>query len=133
MEKQKTLKYKRTFCSFLQLTEASCISANIIDKNTRNIYKLIHMSFLHIGQAIFPSIALYPTFCRICFRFVQTTVFLLASLLRFIINWPQTFTNAYKLYFVLVHGVYIALENVELVLILSSVLYYLLCFLENRK
>ena len=76
------------------------------------------MSFLYIGYDVFPSIALHTTFWRVCFRFVQTTVFLLASLLCFIINWPQTFINAYKLYFVLVHTVYIALENVELVPVL---------------
>ena len=130
--KGKNIKIWRTFCFFLQFTEGSYICTNIIDKNMRNIYKLIHMSFLYIGYDIFPSIALHTTFCRFCFRFVQTTVILLASLLRFIINWPQTFINAYKLYFVLVHNVYIALENVELVPVLSSVFYYLLCFLENR-
>ena len=132
MERWKTLKSKGTFSSFLQITEGSYISTNIIDKNMRKIYKLIHMSFLYIGYDIFPSIALHTTFCRVCFRFVQTTVFLLASLLRFIINWPQTFINAYKLYFVLVHNVYIAHENVELVPVLSSVFCYLLRFLENQ-
>ena len=34
---KKTLKYKRTLCSFLQITEGSYISTNIIDKNTKNI------------------------------------------------------------------------------------------------
>ena len=70
---------------------------------------------------------------KVCFRFVQITVFiLLFSLLCFIINWFQTFVNAYKLYFILVHNVYIGHENVELVPLLSSVFSYLLHFLENR-
>ena len=108
------------------------MSTNTIDKNMRNIYKLVHMSFLCIGYDNFPSIVLHTTSCRACSRFVQTTVFLLAySLLRFMINSPQTFINAYKLYFVLVHNVYIVLENVELVPVLSSVFCNLLCFLEN--
>ena len=64
-----------------------------------------------------------PHFVEVWFRFVQTTVFLLPfSLLRFIINPSQTFNNTYKLYFVLVHNVYIAHKNVELVPLLSSVL-----------
>ena len=54
-----TLKYKRTFCSFLQITGGSNISTNIIDKNMRNIHKLIHMSFFIYG--IFPNIALHTT------------------------------------------------------------------------
>ena len=45
-------------------------------------------------------------FVEVCFRFVQTTVFLLPfSLLCFITDLAQTFINAYKLYFVLVHNV----------------------------
>ena len=39
---------------------------------------------------------------------------------------------AYKLYFVLVHNVYIAHKNVELFPVLSSVFCYLICFLENQ-
>ena len=74
-------------------------------------------------------------FIKACFRFVQTTVFLLPfSLLHNNLS-RQTFTsvfNAYKLYFILVHNVYIVHENVELVPVLSSVLCYLLRFLENR-
>ena len=63
-----------------------------------------------------------PHFVEVCFRFVKTTVFLLPfSLLCFIINRSQTFINAYMLYFVLVHNVYITHENVELVPVLSSV------------
>ena len=89
------------------------------------------MSFLDRGYDIFSSIALHTTFRRVFFRFVQTTVFLLTSLLRFKINSPQIAFNAYKLYFTLVHNVCIALENVELVPILSAVFYYLLCFLGN--
>ena len=58
---KKTLKYKKTFCSFLQITEVSHISTNIIDKNVRNIDKLIHMSFFYIGYDIFPNIALRTT------------------------------------------------------------------------
>ena len=74
-----------------------------------------------------------PHFVEVCFRFVQTAVFLLhSSLLHFIINRSDTFINVYKLYFILVHNVYIAVENVELVPVLSSVFCYLLCFLENR-
>ena len=73
-----------------------------------------------------------PHFVEVCFKFVQTTVFLLPfSPLRFIINQSQTFINTYKLYFVLVHNVYIAHENVELGPVLSSVFCYLLRFLEN--
>ena len=34
---------------------------NIIDKNMRNIYKLIRMSFLYICYDIFPSVALHTT------------------------------------------------------------------------
>ena len=74
-----------------------------------------------------------PHFVEVCFRFVQTTVFLLLfSLLRFIINRSQTFINAYKLYFILAQNIYIALENIELVPVFSSVFCYLLCFLENQ-
>ena len=73
-----------------------------------------------------------PHLVEVCFRFVQTTVFLLPfSLLRFIINPSQTFNNTYKLYFVLVHNVYIAHKNVELVPVLSSVFCHLFRFLEN--
>ena len=43
------------------------------------------MSFLYIAYDVFPSIALHTTFCRVRFRFVQTTVFLLTSLLHFMI------------------------------------------------
>ena len=69
-------------------------------------------------------------FSEVCFRFVQTAVFVLPfSLLH---DSSQTFISAYKLYFVLVHNVYIAHENVELVPLLSSVFRYLLRFLENR-
>ena len=34
---------------------------NIIDKNMKNIYKLIRMSFLYICYDIFPSVALHTT------------------------------------------------------------------------
>ena len=70
-------------------------------------------------------------FVEVCFRFVQTTIFLLPfSLLH---NFSrQTFINDYKLYFVLVHNVFIAHENVELVPVLSSVFCCLLRFSENR-
>ena len=37
MEGQKTLRYKTTFCSFLQITESSYISPNIIDKNVKRL------------------------------------------------------------------------------------------------
>ena len=37
-----------------------------------------------------------PHFVEVYFRFVQTTDFLLSSLLRFIINLSQTFINACK-------------------------------------
>ena len=103
----------------------------------RNIHKLIHISFLYIGYEIFPSASYTPHkasphFVEVCFRFVQPTVFLLPfSPLRFIINQSQTFINTYKLYFVLVHNVYIAHEIVELVPVLSLVFSYLLRFLEN--
>ena len=71
-----------------------------------------------------------PHFLEACFRFVQTTVFLLlCSLLH---NLCQIFINAYKLYFVLVHNFYAAHENVELVPVHSSDFCYPLHFLENR-
>ena len=75
-----------------------------------------------------------PHLVEVYFRFVQTTVFLLLfSLLRFIIKIELKLSSmlAYKLYFVFVHNVYIARENVELVPVLSSVFCYLLRFLEN--
>ena len=75
-----------------------------------------------------------PHFVEVCFRFVQTTVFLLLfSLLCFIIkiDLKPSPMLAYKLYFVFVHNVYIARENVELVPVLSSIFYYLFRFLEN--
>ena len=134
---KKTLKYKRTFCSFLQITRGSYISTDIIDKNMGNIYQVIHMSFFSY-MAFFPALLYTPHkatshFAEVCFRFVQTTVSVFPfSLLRFIINWSQTFINAYKFYFVLVHNVYIAPKNVELVPVLSSVFCYFVCFLENR-
>ena len=80
-----------------------------------------------------------PYFAEVWFRFVQTTVFLLPFfLLRFIIinrsiNQSQTFVNAFISSIVLVHNVYIAHKNVELVPVLSSGLCYLLRFLENRS
>ena len=58
----------------LQITGSSYISTNIIDKN-RNIYKLIHMSFLYIGYVIFspalPDIPhkATPHLVEVCFRF----------------------------------------------------------------
>ena len=75
-----------------------------------------------------------PHFAEVCFRFKQTTVFLLLfSLLRFIIKINRKLSSmlAYKLYFVFVHNAYIARKNAELVLVLSSVFCYLLRFLEN--
>ena len=76
-----------------------------------------------------------PHFVEVCcFRFVQTNFssFLFPSSL-FIINRFQTFINAYKLYFVLVHNIYIAHhENVDLVPLISSVFCYPFRFLENR-
>ena len=60
--KGKNTKIWRTFCFFLQFTEGSYICTNIIDKNMRNIYKLIHMSFLYTGYDIFPTIALHTFF-----------------------------------------------------------------------
>ena len=90
-------------------------------------------------MAFFPALPYTPHeatshFVEICFfRFFQTTVFVLPfSLLRFIINSTQTFINAYKFHFVLVHNVYIAPKNVELVPVLSSVFCYFVRFLENR-
>ena len=66
-----------------------------------------------------------PQFVVVCFRFVQTAVFLLlSSLLRFKINQSRTFINAYN--FVLERSIYIALENVELIPLLF------IRFLENR-
>ena len=76
----------------------------------RNICKLIRMSFYIMALKFYlalPYIAhkTAPHLVEACFRFVQTTVFLLpVSLLCFIINWSQTFINAYQLYFVLVHS-----------------------------
>ena len=71
--------------------------------------------FFYIGYDIFPSIALFishkvtPHLVQVCFKFLQTTVFLLPfCLLRFIINWSQTFI---KLYFVLLPNVHIAHEK----------------------
>ena len=92
---------------------------------------------LNIGYDIFPALPCtshkaIPYCVEFCFRFVQTTVFLLfSSLLRFIINRSRAFTNAYKLYFALVRNIYIALENVKLVPLLFSVFCYLLRFLKN--
>ena len=74
-----------------------------------------------------------PHFVEVCFRDLYKLVFLLLfSVLRFIINGSQIFINAYKLYVVLVHNVYITHENVEVVPVLSSVFYYLPRFPENR-
>ena len=58
-----------------------------------------------------------PYFAEVFFRFVYTTVFLFPF---FILHFFQTLINAYKLYFVLIHYIYIAHENVELVPALSS-------------
>ena len=88
-------------------------------------------------MTFFPALPYTPhkatlDFVDVCFRFVQTTVFLLlSSLLRFIINRSRTFINAYQLYFVLVRNIYIALESFKLVPLLSSVFCYLVRFLEN--
>ena len=74
----------------------------------RNIYMYIwhfsqHFSTQHIRpHYIHPK---HKMFVDICFRFVQTLVFLLPfSLLH---NLSETFLNAYKLFFVLVHNIYI--------------------------
>ena len=88
----------------------------------RKIYKLTHMSFLYTGYDIF--LTLYITFCGDLFQICINYSFS-SSLLRFLINRSQTFINAYNLYFVLVHNIYIALKNVELVPALSSVFCYL--------
>ena len=86
-------------------------------------------------MTFFPALPYTPHFVEVCsFRFVQINLSSsLFSASLFIINRSKTFINVYKLYFVLVHNVYIALhENVELVLVLSSVFCYPLRFLENR-
>ena len=86
-------------------------------------------------MTFFTAFPYAPHFVEVCcFRFVQTNFSSsLSSSPLFIINRPQTFINAYKLYFALVHNVYIAHhENVELVPVLSSVFCYPLRFLENR-
>ena len=84
------LKCKRAFCSFLQVTEASYLSTNsgIIDKNMRNIYKLIHLSFLYIDYEFFPGFPYTPHkatphLVEVCVRFVQARFFssLFSSLL----------------------------------------------------
>ena len=70
-----------------------------------------------------------PHFVEVCFRFVQTAVFLfLFSLLRLIIiinrsiNRSQTSVNAFISYILFWYiNVYIARKNVELVPVLSSV------------
>ena len=127
----------------------------IIDINMRNIYKLIHMSFLHIWHffqhcptqhntisiclfciyGIFSSIALHIIRPH---HILQRSIsdlwklqFLFFPFLLFIIYLVKLSSMLIS-YFVLVHNVYIAHENVELVPALSSVLYYLLHFLENR-
>ena len=86
-------------------------------------------------MTFFPALPYTPHFGEVfSFRFVQTNFSssLFSSSL-FIINRSQTFINAYKLYFVLAHNVYIAHnKNVELVPVLSSVFCYPLRFLENR-
>ena len=85
-------------------------------------------------MTFFPALPYTPHFVEVCsFRFVQTdfSSSLFSSSL-FIINRSQTFINAYKLCFVLVHNVYIAHhKNVALVSVLSSVFCYPLHFLEN--
>ena len=71
-------------------------------------------------------------FAEVCFKFVQTTVFILLSCLPcYIINRSQTFINAYKLYFIFSQSFFIVLENVELVPVLYSFFCYILRFLEN--
>ena len=133
---KKTLKYKRTSCSFLQIAGGSYIFTNITDKNMRNINSSI---CLFSYMAFFPALPYTPHkttshFVEVCFfRFFQTAVFVLPfSVLPFITNWTQTFINAYKFHFVLVHNVYIAPKNVELVPVLSSVFCYFVRLLENR-
>ena len=63
-----------------------------------------------------------PHFAEICFY--SPFLYLLHDL-------SHTLINAYKLHFVLLHNVYIAYENNELVSLLCSVFCYLLHFLEN--
>ena len=65
-----------------------------------------------------------PHFADICFKFEETPVFLIL----FSIN----FTYVLKFHFVLVHNVFIAYENVDLVPLFPSVFCYLVHFLENR-
>ena len=87
------------------------------------------MSDLYIFSDIFRSMTLHTTQGHITFcrgRFVYKLQFLLFPFLHFIINQSLTFIYAYKFYFVLVHYVYIAHENIELVPVLSSVFSYVL-------
>ena len=92
--------------------------------------------YLFVDMAFFPALSYTPHkttphFAEVCFRFVQISVFPLPfSPLHNLSR--QTFINVYKLHFVLVHNLYIAHENIELVPVLSSVLCYLLHLLENR-
>ena len=99
----------------------------------RNIYKLIQMSFLYIWHFSQHCPTHHVTFCRGLFQ-ICTNYSFSSSLFsfRFIINWFQSFINAYKLRFVLVHNIYVAHKNVELVPVLSLIFCYLFRFLENR-
>ena len=92
------------------------------------------MSFLHIGHFSQHCPAHHnasPNFAEVCFRFVQTIVFLVNFFLLHNLS-HQTFINAYNLYFVLVHNIYVTHENVEPIPVLASVFCYLLRFLENQ-
>ena len=108
----------------------------IIDKNMRNIYKLIHTFFEY--TIFFPALPYTshnatPDFIGFAsyLQKIQSSFFPFLFF-DFINLSRKTFINAYKLYFYLVNNVYIAHENVELVPVLSSVFYLLFIFLKTE-
>ena len=131
--KDKKQQNKELFVLFFKSQKVSYISTN--EKHINSSICLIYTYALTFCPALpYTQHKTTPHYVRGLFQIcIQTTVFLLPfSLPRFIINQSQFFINAYKLYFVLVHNVYIAHENVELACVLSSVFCYLLHFLQNR-
>ena len=113
---KKTLKYKRTFLFFKSQKVAIYLLMSLI-KIWETFINSSICPFLYMAFFLALPYTLYKAtshFVEVCFWFAQTSFCFSLSLLGFIINWSQTFINAYKLYFVLVHNVYIAPINVEL-------------------
>ena len=85
----------------LFFTKSSYISSNIIDKNTRNIYKFIHMPFLYIPyDTLGLCVRCLQNLLQICINYSFSSFLFFPSSLHY---QSQTFIAAYKLYILFSH------------------------------